>query len=267
VDQPRDAVDMTQPLKVYWAPGCSSCLRTKEFLTKKGVPFVSINAFADEEGFSELARFGIRRVPIVARGDHWADGQVLKDVARLAGVAFEETALLAPRELAHRGVVVLDAALRLLPNIEDGNLLETLPGRDRSYLALGSHVFRIIELFLEQMNSGRRVEFEDYLREDVPGVVSAATLQAYGGRVRQRFSAWAEGLGDIDFVRPANVYYGEPTLHEFFERSVWHAAQHTRQLEEVVRKLGVVDAEGLSDRDLAGLSVPDDIYDDRIRIR
>lgn len=36
------------PLKVYWQPGCSSCLRTKEFLTKHGVPFVSVNVMADE---------------------------------------------------------------------------------------------------------------------------------------------------------------------------------------------------------------------------
>jgi hypothetical protein len=25
-----------EPLKVYWAPGCTSCLRRKEFLTRHG---------------------------------------------------------------------------------------------------------------------------------------------------------------------------------------------------------------------------------------
>ncbi len=40
---------MTQPpaeasvIKAYWQPGCTSCLRMKEFLSKHGVPFVSVN--------------------------------------------------------------------------------------------------------------------------------------------------------------------------------------------------------------------------------
>ena len=32
------------PLKVYWQPGCSSCLKTKEFLIANGMEFDSINA-------------------------------------------------------------------------------------------------------------------------------------------------------------------------------------------------------------------------------
>jgi len=73
-------------LMVYWQPGCTGCLRTKEFLTNHGVPFVSINVLADKEAFDELARLGVRRVPIVRRGDEWIDGQVLADLARIAGV-------------------------------------------------------------------------------------------------------------------------------------------------------------------------------------
>ena len=75
-------------LKVYWQPGCSSCLRTKEFLTKHGVPFVSINVLTDREAFDDLARLGVRRVPIVRRGGDWVDGQILKDL----GYALAEVA-------------------------------------------------------------------------------------------------------------------------------------------------------------------------------
>ena len=31
------------PLKVYWQPGCSSCLKAKEFLIEHGIEFQSIN--------------------------------------------------------------------------------------------------------------------------------------------------------------------------------------------------------------------------------
>ena len=34
-------------IKAYWQPGCTSCLRMKEFLTKHGVPFVSVNVLED----------------------------------------------------------------------------------------------------------------------------------------------------------------------------------------------------------------------------
>ena len=44
------------PLKVYWQPGCSSCLKTKEFLIENGMEFVSITNYMtndysyDEDG-------------------------------------------------------------------------------------------------------------------------------------------------------------------------------------------------------------------------
>src|SRR5690349_6022795 len=75
-------------IKAYWQPGCTSCLRMKEFLTKHGVPFVSINVLTDKAAFDELETLGIRSVPIVRRGDDWANGQVLRDVARVAGIAW-----------------------------------------------------------------------------------------------------------------------------------------------------------------------------------
>src|SRR6516165_5728004 len=69
-------------IKAYWQPGCTSCLRMKEFLTKHGVHFVSINVLEDNAGFAELATLGIRSVPIVRRGKDWANGQV-------AGIAWD----------------------------------------------------------------------------------------------------------------------------------------------------------------------------------
>ena len=37
----------TSVIKAYWQPGCTSCLRMKEFLTRHGVPFVSVNVLED----------------------------------------------------------------------------------------------------------------------------------------------------------------------------------------------------------------------------
>ena len=46
------------PLKVYWQPGCSSCLKTKEFLFDNGMKFDSINVLEDDRGFKELEALG-----------------------------------------------------------------------------------------------------------------------------------------------------------------------------------------------------------------
>jgi len=101
-------------VSVYWQPGCTSCLRTKEFLTRHGVAFRSRNVLADESAFAELARFGLRQVPIVTRGDDWANGQVLADVARVAGIPWGRAAILPPEELRRRLDAILDGALRFL---------------------------------------------------------------------------------------------------------------------------------------------------------
>ena len=91
----------------------------KEFLTKHGVPFVSVNVLEDKDAFAELATLGIRSVPIIRRGSDWANGQVLRDVARVAGIQWGGTQVLPPPELAARLVTIQNAAHRLFAQIPD----------------------------------------------------------------------------------------------------------------------------------------------------
>ena len=109
----------TPVVKAYWQPGCTSCLRMKEFLTKHGVPFVSVNVLEDKGAFEELAALGVRSVPIIRRGEDWANGQVLRDVARVAGIPWGGTQILPPPELAARLVTIQNAAHRLFAQIPD----------------------------------------------------------------------------------------------------------------------------------------------------
>src|SRR5215207_2248830 len=89
-------------ISVYWQTGCTACLRTKEFLTRHGVTFRSRNVLEDPAAFDELKRFGLRQVPIVTRGDEWVNGQVLADVARVAGIALGSHTILPVDELRGR---------------------------------------------------------------------------------------------------------------------------------------------------------------------
>src|SRR5438477_308254 len=81
-------------LRVYWRPGCSSCVKVKEFLTNLGVEYESVNVSARPEAMEELRALGVRTVPVVARGSEYVFAQELADVSAFIGrkVDFERLA-------------------------------------------------------------------------------------------------------------------------------------------------------------------------------
>lgn len=248
-------------VSVYWQPGCTSCLRTKEFLTRHGVAFRSRNVLEDESAFAELARFGLRQVPIVTRGDDWANGQVLDDVARVAGIPWGKAAILPPEELRRRLDRILEGALRFLGQLPEAALERQLPNRPRAYADLVFHIFDIAEAYLEQ-DRGIPLTFDSYNRVPAPGARDKAALDALGRDVRARLDAWFEGPGrDADWNARAAVYYGEQTLHQFLERTTWHAGQHTRQLMWVLEGLGIAPDRPLGAETFGGLPMPEKVWD------
>ncbi|MCB1625044.1 MAG: glutaredoxin family protein, partial [Pseudomonadales bacterium] len=73
---------MADQLQLYWQPGCTSCLRTREFLMENGVDFESINVRSDGAALRSLAARGLRSVPVLLRGEHYVLAQDLDEVAR-----------------------------------------------------------------------------------------------------------------------------------------------------------------------------------------
>lgn len=74
-------------LHLYWATGCTRCLRVKEFLERNDVDFVEYNVAEDRTGLEEIGELGSpQHVPIVRRGDEWADGKVLEEVGEIVGI-------------------------------------------------------------------------------------------------------------------------------------------------------------------------------------
>lgn len=251
------------PLKVYWQPGCSSCLKTKEFLMEHGVPFQSVNVIEDENGFKELEALGVRLVPIVARGERWANGAVFRDVAEVAGFDYTGHAMLAPEVIKDKVLMTLAAAGRYLEQIPDDTLDDLLPGRPRSYRQLVYHVFNIPEVFLDRVEHDAPYTYEA-LKSILPSdMVGKQDLADYGEAVAARFAAWWQREGAAtDFKQPGKVYYGEVSLHEVLERTGWHSGQHTRQIILMLRdKLGIEPNAPLSDDDFAGLPLPKNVWD------
>ncbi len=256
------ARDTETPLKVYWQPGCSSCLKTKEFLLANGVAFESINVIDDENGFKELAALGLKLVPIVARGTDWANGAVFRDVARVAGFEWRSHDMLSPEEMVARIAGILAGARRLAAQIPEHRLDDMLSGRPRTYRQLAYHVFNIVEVFLDRVERDAPYTYEALLSILPDGMDTLQDLLDYAAGIQERFQRWWQAAGrDTDFDQPGQVYYGEVTLLEVLERTGWHSGQHTRQLALVVESLGFDPDRPLTDADFAGLPMPNEIWD------
>lgn len=251
------------PLKVYWQPGCSSCLNTKEFLIANGMEFESVNVNEDETGFQELAEIGVRMVPIVRRGSDWANGAVFRDVARVAGFEYAAHKMLTPADLIARIDTILSAGRRYTGQFPEEALDTLLPGRPRTYRQLAYHVFNIPEVFLEHFENGQPYTYEALLSILPDEIANQEDLLNYGEAIRQRLLEWWERDGAAtDFTKPGDVYYGKVSMHEVLERTAWHSGQHTRQLMLTLRdKLGIEPDAPLSDEDFAGLPMPNQVWD------
>jgi glutaredoxin len=248
-------------LKVYWRPGCSSCVKVKEFLSAQNVPYESIDVSARPEAMAELAQMGVKTVPVVARGTEYVFAQALEDVSRFIGkdVKFER---LAPEELMRRWLHVLRAAQRHALQIPAAHLNErATPGRDRSIRTLAYHVYQIPDAFLQAVQDGVQNLTAVY---DVPPpreVTGVEHIAGYGARMTKKLEAWWSALADKSCRQTVSTYYGERPMHELLERCTWHSAQHARQVISVLERLGVKPDRPLTAADYAGLPMPKGLWE------
>lgn len=248
-------------VRVFWAPGCTSCLRTKEFLTRRGVAFESVNVSARPDAMQELAALGARSIPVVSRGPDWVYAQSLNDVTGFLGIAAAEGARLPPAALAKRVEIILPKAMGFVRQMPDA----VLDGAFRDSWApprgLAHHVFRIVEAFLESVETPCELGY-DRIMEGTHEVAPGQDVAGYGQQVLDRFNAWWAGAQGADFNAAMDTYYGPQTLHEVLERTTWHSAQHARQLMVVIESLGRSVVEPLTATDLADLPLPEKAWDE-----
>ena len=145
---------MKSDLKVYWRPGCSSCVKVKEHLSQLGIEYESIDVAARPEAMQDLLAFGVKTVPVVARGGEFVFAQALEDVSRFVGRDFQANRL-APEELMRKWLHVLRAAQRHAAQLPAARLGErAVEGRDRSIRDLAYHVYQVPDAFLQAVQNG-----------------------------------------------------------------------------------------------------------------
>ncbi len=90
---------------------------------------------------------------------------------------------------------------------------------------------------------------------------SAEDIAAWGMSVREELHDWWDAETDRALQRLVPTYYGQRTMHDVLERTAWHAAQHTRQVMLMLETYGIAPDGALTAEDLAGLPVPDEVWD------
>ena len=248
-------------LRVYWRPGCSSCVKVKEFLTNLGVDYESINVSARPEAMDELRELGVRTVPVVARGKDYVFAQELADVSEFVGrkVDFRR---LPPDALYRKWQAVLAAAQRQVMQMPAGKLKErATPGRDRSIRDLAYHIYQVPDSFLQAIEEGVQDLTSVYNAPPPASVTGVAQIRDYGKKVSERLERWWKRDGAKVATAKLSTYYGEQPLHHVMERCTWHSAQHARQIASVLESFGIAPDGPLTADDYAGLPMPKALWE------
>lgn len=251
----------TQELKVYWRPGCSSCVRVKEFLSNLGIDYESVNVSATPAAMDDLRALGVRTVPVVARGKDYVFAQELADVSKFLGRQVEFRRLPAPA-LMDRWLNVLTAAQRHIGQIPAARLGErATEGRDRSIRDLAYHIYQVADAFLQAVENGREDLTAVYNTPPPANVTSAEDVVNFGKQITKKVQAWWARQPDKSCSGTVKTYYGVQPLHHLLERSTWHSAQHARQIIVVLERLGVPVERPLGEKDYAGLPMPAGVWE------
>jgi hypothetical protein len=210
-----------------------------------------------------LLKLGVRNLPVVAKGDKFVFGQNLEDVAEFVGLMGTGHTPLPPEQLIAKWLNVLRAAQRYVRQLPAEHLAErVIENRDRSIRLLAHHVFRIGEAYLETVIDG--VEYSNSLATVPPKDGTCLTgneIADYGETVITRLQKWWDTLADRSCQQKVGTYYGTQPMHQLFERSTWHSAQHSRQLIAVLERFGIKADGPLTAEDLAGLPLPERLWE------
>jgi hypothetical protein len=217
----------------------------------------------NDAGGKELLynKYGLRKVPVLAKGDQYAMGQMLEPFAKLAGIPLTAIGGLSPEQLYRKYEMVFAAGQRYVRQFPIESLRErVIPHRERVIRTLCYHVFRIGEAFLETWDGA---EYSVKIADNAPpdSMQTGDDIARYGAGVWKRYEAWWARLDDRSLSRVLKTYYGDTPAHKVFERVTWHSAQHCRQLVAVLERMSIPPDRPLTASDLAGLPLPERLWE------
>ena len=201
-------------------------------------------------------------MPVVSRGDEFVFAQIIKDVVDFLDLEDDTAPELSPDELAERFDGILETAIRLVGQVPNDRLADELPNRPRAWRVLMHHVFQVPTAFLNMEKNSGTLTYEDLVAPPPENLKTSADIAEFGREVRSRFQNWWEAAEGQDFSGRASTYFGATSRHEMLERTVWHTAQHVRQVASLLEQAGVRPDRPPTRNDLRGLPLTEAIWDE-----
>ena len=192
---------------------------------------------------------------MLSRGDDWIFAQNIGHVVKFLGLNEATGPVLSPTLLMERLDLFVRTAIQIVPQMPDALLGQEVPGRPRSYLMLGHHLFRIPEGMLEVAAGAMLTDGPP------PHMNTSAALAAYGQHVLSALHTWWDAKPDKSGHGTVQTYYGPQLLHELQERMTWHCGQHVRQWFMLLEMAGIQPIVTLDESAFAGLPMPRSVWD------
>ena len=243
------ATDEGRPeISIYWTPGCSSCLKAKEFVAALGYAFESVNVLENPTAMEEIEASGLRGVPVVRKGHSFVYAQSLDDLAAFFGTTRTQKSL-PVQELVDRWSDIQAKTRTVIESFDAGVLdQQTVAGLNRTIKELSEHTFQVVESFLRQIEDDRIDARAIYLNPS-ERLRTRQDLVDYVEGIRQEFADWQASGGADTMPKRLNTHYGDQPSDRVLERAVWHMAQHARQLDFLASEMGL------------GLHIPAALYE------
>ena len=145
----------------------------------------------------------------------------------------------------------------------DEHLGKELPNRPRSWLVLMHHMFQIPVEFLDSLVEKRVLAYEGLIAAPPGEMTTSAQIADFGEALHGRFNAWWDNEGSkLEYAKPFEAYFGTTSLHEMFERTVWHSTQHVRQVQNLLEQEGITPSDKLGLEVIEGLPLTEKVWDE-----
>jgi hypothetical protein len=226
-------------------------------LSSWNLQFQAIDTEVWTEAVKDLERLGISRPPAVVVGDRAVSGWNPKGIAALVGKEYNEPEKLTPEELTRLLDTILAAAQRAVRQFSAEQLKIKPPGRDRDVRHLGFHVFRVALAYADAREHGS-LSAQWFEVKPPAELIAGEDIARYGQTVREHLVQRLQQ--DDAFAGEMDTYYGKQTAPELFERTVWHAAQHLRQLYALLKGMGITPTDSLPESELKLLPLPENLW-------
>lgn len=234
---PVDAEADRPEFTIFWQPGCSSCLKAKDFLEEHGFSYESVNVLDRPDAMKEIEAAGLRSIPVVRRGSQYIYAQSVDDIAELLGVSSPRVRL-TQSDLLARWNDILEAGESIVMQFsEDVLRRRVIAARPGTVADLSAHAFQVVESFLRQVEDDSIDARAIYLavREDIE---SRRDLLSYIRATREQYRSFMHRASERALPSRLRTHYGDQPVRVVLERGVWHSAQHVRQLDVVSAGMG-----------------------------